>query len=96
MAVDEKSRMYPVGIAGVRIEEQKREAEAFISQLQKSDPTGRPIVTELRPLAKFYKAEDYHHEHYRNNLYAPYCQVVISPKMEKLNKKFDAILKASK
>ncbi|HTY55951.1 MAG TPA: peptide-methionine (S)-S-oxide reductase MsrA [Candidatus Binataceae bacterium] len=76
-------------------EEQKREAEAFISQLQKSDPTGRPIVTEVRPLTKFYEAEDYHHEYYRNNPYAPYCQVVISPKMEKLNKKFDTLLKAS-
>jgi peptide-methionine (S)-S-oxide reductase len=46
-----------------------------------------PIVTEIVPLKKFYKAEDYHQQYYDNNSNAPYCQVVIAPKLEKLEKK---------
>ena len=46
-----------------------------------------PIVTEIVPLKKFYKAEDYHQEYYDNNSNAPYCQVVIAPKLEKLEQK---------
>jgi peptide-methionine (S)-S-oxide reductase len=43
-----------------------------------------PIVTEIVPLTKFYKAEDYHQEYYDNNSNAGYCRVVITPKLEKL------------
>lgn len=45
-----------------------------------------PIVTEIVPLKKFYKAEDYHQNYYNNNRYAPYCQVVIQPKLNKFEK----------
>src|SRR6202022_1716842 len=76
-------------------EDQKRQAEAFIEQLNNSDPRGRRIVTEVSPLDKFYEAEDYHHEYYRNNFAAPYCQFVIEPKLEKLHAKFKALLRAS-
>jgi len=76
-------------------EQQKREAEAFISRLGETDFKGRKIVTEVQPLTRFYEAEGYHHEYYRNNSSAPYCQVVISPKLEKLQKKFEPMLKSS-
>jgi len=46
-----------------------------------------PIVTEITPTVTFYKAEGYHQDYYRNNSRAPYCQVVIRPKLEKLQKK---------
>jgi peptide-methionine (S)-S-oxide reductase len=46
-----------------------------------------PIVTEIVPLKKFYKAEGYHQQYYDNNSNAGYCQVVIAPKLEKLEKK---------
>ena len=46
-----------------------------------------PIVTEITPLTTFYKAEGYHQDYYRNNSRAPYCQFVIRPKLEKLQKK---------
>ena len=46
-----------------------------------------PIVTEIVPLGKFYKAENYHQDYFRNNSRAPYCQIVIRPKLEKLQKK---------
>ena len=45
-----------------------------------------PIVTEIVPFTKFYKAEGYHQEYYDNNSSAPYCRMVIAPKLEKLEK----------
>lgn len=46
---------------------------------------GDPIVTEITPASEFYMAEDYHQDYYRLNKTAPYCQMVIRPKLEKLN-----------
>ena len=43
-----------------------------------------PIVTEITRLATFYSAEEYHQNYYRLNYNAPYCQVVIQPKLKKL------------
>jgi peptide-methionine (S)-S-oxide reductase len=47
----------------------------------------KPIVTEIVPLKKFYKAEDYHQGYYDANGNAPYCRAVIAPKLEKLEHK---------
>jgi len=47
----------------------------------------KPIVTEIVPLAKFYEAEGYHQDYFRNNPNAPYCRAVIRPKLEKLDQK---------
>jgi peptide-methionine (S)-S-oxide reductase len=44
----------------------------------------RPIVTEIKPLAAFYRAEDYHQDYYAKNPYAGYCSFVIRPKLQKL------------
>jgi len=74
---------------------QRRDAEALIDQLNNSDPAGKRIVTEVLPLKAFYEAEDYHQEYYRNNSLAPYCQIVIDPKLRKLHKQFSALLKSS-
>jgi peptide-methionine (S)-S-oxide reductase len=68
-----------------RDEKQKLEAEK--SKLEAQKNFKHPIVTEIVPLKKFYKAEDYHQEYYDNNSSAPYCQVVIAPKLEKLEHK---------
>ena len=46
-----------------------------------------PIVTEIAPLTKFYKAEGYHQSYYNNHPTAPYCAFVIRPKLEKLLQK---------
>ena len=43
-----------------------------------------PIVTQIVPLTKFYPAENYHQDYYRNNPHAPYCLFVIRPKLKKL------------
>jgi peptide-methionine (S)-S-oxide reductase len=68
-----------------RDEKQKLLAEK--SKLAAQENFRNPIVTEIVPLKKFYKAEDYHQQYYDNNSSAGYCQVVIAPKLEKLEKK---------
>jgi peptide-methionine (S)-S-oxide reductase len=68
-----------------RGEKQKLEAEK--SKLTAQQNFHNPIVTEIVPLKKFYPAEDYHQKYYDNNSNAPYCQVVIAPKLDKLEKK---------
>lgn len=73
-------------------ETQKSEAEAFIKKLSED---GEKVVTELKPLESFYEAEDYHRQYYLKNSSAPYCQLVINPKLEKLKEKFYALLKSS-
>lgn len=47
-----------------------------------------PIVTQIAPLTKFYKAEDYHQNYFNENSNKnPYCAVVIRPKLQKLLQK---------
>ncbi|HOC00850.1 MAG TPA: peptide-methionine (S)-S-oxide reductase MsrA [Verrucomicrobiota bacterium] len=46
----------------------------------------RPIVTEIQALPRFYRAEGYHQDYYRNNPNQPYCRMIIRPKLDKLKK----------
>jgi peptide-methionine (S)-S-oxide reductase len=64
---------------------QKATAEKSKAEAQKHFHS--PIVTEIVPLKKFYKAEDYHQDYYRSNPGQPYCRVVIRPKVQKFEKK---------
>ncbi len=61
---------------------QRAEAERMMREL------GPDIVTELRPAATFYVAEDYHQEYFANNPNAPYCAYVVAPKVAKFRAKF--------
>lgn len=64
-------------------DEQREIAESVMAELQESEWPGQPIVTELQPAGAFYLAEPEHHEYYRRNPNAPYCRVVIAPKVAK-------------
>ena len=65
-------------------ENQKAEVEKFISEINASSPKGMSVVTEVVSLDKFYEAENYHRDYYANNKNAPYCQIVINPKLDKV------------
>jgi len=65
-------------------EEQKLIAEKSKTGAQKNFK--HPIVTEIVPLKHFYTAENYHQQYFDNNSSAPYCQIVIAPKLHKLEK----------
>ena len=43
-----------------------------------------PIVTEIVELKKFWPAEAYHQDYFRNNPRQPYCLATIPPKLKKL------------
>ena len=78
-------------------EAQQIAAEKFIEELGASAPPagggGKPIATTVEPLNNFYEAEDYHHDYYAKNKTARYCELVIDPKLEKVQKHFAALLK---
>ena len=61
--------------------------ERAVAQRSKEQAQARfsePIVTEIAELGTFYEAEGYHQDYFRNNPNAPYCRVVIHPKLQKL------------
>lgn len=72
---------------------QEKLTEQKINQLNVSGEFSKPIVTEIEPYDAFYKAEVYHQDYFNQNTGNAYCSVVISPKLEKLKKKFGKQLK---
>ena len=75
---------------------QKTEAEKLISEINATQQWENPIVTELTPFDIFYEAEKYHHNYYNSHSAQPYCQAVISPKLAKLRKEYNFLLKPGK
>jgi peptide-methionine (S)-S-oxide reductase len=74
-------------------EEQKIKAEKYKEELNKSGAWKDPVLTEIAPLTKFYKAESYHQDYYEKNPNQGYCAFVIGPKIEKFEKVFKDKLK---
>jgi peptide-methionine (S)-S-oxide reductase len=54
-----------------------------IKKLTEDELWTEPIVTDIKKLGTFYRAEDYHQNYYQLNPNNPYCQFVISPKLAK-------------
>ena len=69
--------------------EQEQISQKSTQKVANSKMYVNPIVTEIIPLGIFYPAEDYHQNYYRVNPNAPYCQVVIKPKLEKFKKQIN-------
>lgn len=74
-------------------EQQKAESEAFIAFLEKEQVFDNPIVTETTEFEVFYNAEENHQDYYENNKQQGYCQVIINPKLKKLEKHYKDKLK---
>lgn len=75
---------------------QKNETEEFIKELNAGSMDGTPIVTEIAPLTNFYEAENYHKDYYDRNKNQGYCQIIINPKLLKVQKNFADLLKTNK
>ena len=69
-------------------DDQKRIADAYISQLDDAKVFPGKIVTEVTPLKGFYRAEDYHQDYAMHNPQNPYIQVCDRPKIEALKQQF--------
>src|SRR5665213_960550 len=74
-------------------EEEKIEAEKLVKEVDRSLQDGTHVVTQVVQLGKFFKAEDYHQGYFKSNASAPYCQIIIEPKIEKVKKRFAELVK---
>jgi peptide-methionine (S)-S-oxide reductase len=75
-------------------DEQRRQAEEAIRELNAARKLHGPVVTAVEPAGKFFVAEDYHQEYFANNPSQPYCLMTIPPKLKKLKEKFAARVKS--
>lgn len=73
-------------------EEQKAVAEDVIREFEAEKAWNAPVVTEIKPLVAFYKAEEYHQQYYEKNPGRGYCMFVIAPKLAKFKKKYASLL----
>ena len=76
-------------------DEQRATAEETIRELNAEEIFPGPIVTEVRAATKFYIAEDYHQEYFRNNPSQPYCAYLVAPKVAKFRQKFAKKLRSA-
>jgi peptide-methionine (S)-S-oxide reductase len=74
-------------------ESQQQIATQKLEMLTASKEFKGKIVTEILPLDKFYRAEDYHKDYYFKNPDNTYCQLVISPKLRHLKERYSVRLK---
>ncbi len=74
-------------------DQQRETAETAIRDLNASGHFDKPIVTEVRPAAAFYPAEEYHREYFLKNPEQAYCAYVVAPKVRKFREKFAAKLR---
>ena len=72
---------------------QRATAQALIDELTAENAFGRPIVTELAPLATYWPAEDYHQDFFERNPHQGYCMAVAAPKVAKFRKTFARLAK---
>jgi peptide-methionine (S)-S-oxide reductase len=69
-------------------DEQKRIAEAYISQLDRAKVFSRPIVTQVVPLRAFYDAEAYHQNFAALHPNDPYIVYNDAPKVANLQREY--------
>ena len=74
-------------------EEQEKLASEMMKKLDQSKQFSAPILTEITAFSNFYPAEKYHQNYYMLNEGQPYCQYVVRPKVEKLQRLFEDKLK---
>ena len=55
--------------------------------------SGARVVTEVKPLSNYSRAEDYHQHYFANHPGQGYCAFVVAPKVEKFKRTFAARLK---
>ena len=63
-------------------------ARRLIAELDAAAIWKQPIVTKISPAPTFWPAEAHHQNYYATHSGQPYCQVVISPKIAKLQARF--------
>jgi peptide-methionine (S)-S-oxide reductase len=68
--------------------EQERVAREVLDEIAASGIYRSPVVTELKPLDNYSRAEDYHQHYFAQHPGQGYCAFVVAPKVEKFRKTF--------
>jgi peptide-methionine (S)-S-oxide reductase len=90
----DRGRQYR-SIAFYKSEEEQQIIRAYIDALEENKVYDQPIVTEITPFTRFYKAEDYHQDYERKHPENPYVQNVSIPRLNRFKKNFPEYLKES-
>lgn len=72
---------------------EKKIIEDKIKELTVNKVFANPIVTEVKPVSEFYKAEAYHQDYVKNNPNQPYVKGVSVPRYNKFKKTYKGKLK---
>jgi peptide-methionine (S)-S-oxide reductase len=67
---------------------QERVAREVLAEIAASGTYRSPLVTELKPLDNYSRAEDYHQHYFAQHPGQGYCAFVVAPKVEKFRKTF--------
>jgi peptide-methionine (S)-S-oxide reductase len=73
--------------------EEKTIADQTLKDFSASGLYKNPIVTEIKKLTAFYRAEEYHQDYIEHNPESPYVQGVSLPRFELFKKTYDGRLK---
>ena len=77
-------------------DEQEHIATAYIAQLDGAKVFRKPVVTQVKQLKAFYRAEEYHQDYALKNPDNPYIMVCDRPKIDALKKQFPELFVAYK
>jgi peptide-methionine (S)-S-oxide reductase len=80
-------------IAFYQDEKEKQVIESYIKALQDNKVYNQPIVTEVKELTTFYKAEEYHQDYERKNPNNSYIRNVSIPRLNRFKQNFGEYLK---
>ena len=70
--------------------------QQYVALLVEKEIFSKEIVTEVKPLEKFYYAEEYHQDFERLNPNNPYVKNVSIPRLRKFQKAYPELLKSNK
>ncbi|HET7793925.1 MAG TPA: peptide-methionine (S)-S-oxide reductase MsrA [Rhizobacter sp.] len=68
--------------------EQEQVAREVLAEIAASGTYRSPVVTELKPLDNYSRAEDYHQHYFAQHPDQGYCAFVVAPKVEKFRRTF--------
>lgn len=69
-------------------EDQRRQAEEIIAEVEAAGAWDSAVVTEIEPMGTFFEAEADHQDYRARNPDQPYCRIVIEPKLAKFRQVF--------
>ena len=85
---------YPKSVIFYANDAQKKVAQSYIAQLEKTGLFGAPIVTQVVPLQAFYPAEGYHQDYLLENPSAPYIVYNDLPKIRNFQRLLPVLYQA--